>query len=1088
MGSVTAAVRRSLTLTLMLGIAAIACGVIAAISLVQYRETRASLAALQEQAGRQLATMVATSVAAIADADGSEPRLDQAALGRLVTDVAAGADVVEVAVVDRTGAIVARASSGPETNAGALLAAATRVLANGEPIVERSNELFTFVEPIRGRPRKAGESSVIAAIYLRATPHAIVGKVTDRVWRSARVAAAVAGVGLILALALLSRFVLHPARALATRAAFLAESRTGLAPGAPPIDGNELTRLGRAVGAPAERIAVDGERLEAGAIRYREVVEAAGDGIFTADENGVFLDVNPSGCALVQRPREEIVGRFVGDFLHPGEVDAVGITIGQVLAGETVVGEWRMRLPDDTYAPVEVNATRLANGRLQGIARDIRDRKRTEAELRRAARQQQGIAELGQHALGRAPVQQLMDEALALVTDGLGTPFAKILEWLPADDAFRLRAAIGWPASLVGTSLEPFGPESQARFTLESDAAVVVDDLTTETRFTGPTLRTERGIVSGLSVVIRSAAQPFGVLIVHGTERRRFTPDEVHFVEAVANVLAMAIARAAADDALQRSELRYRLAARATHDAMYDWDIANDRIFWSEGIHWLFGHPHGSVGPGVDWWKEYIHPDDREEMLASVSETLAAGLREWRAEYRFKRADGSYAAVRDRAYVEYAPDGTPLRAVGAMTDVTEQSRAEEAVRRQAAFVALSREVATAANEAIGVDEAVRAILRLVCIHTGWPVGHAVLLDRSAGAATPSSLWHLADPARFGDLRAISDATTYRRGVGTIGQVWKTGQSAWVAETHAPSLRRSAVMESGLRSGFAFPVLVGATVAGVLEFLAEDDRPPADDLVAVLGGIGTQIGRVIERAEAEGHLREYAERLEGLSRRLIEAQETERRHVARELHDEIGQALTALKLNLRAIDSEADPALSHGLVEESLALADRTLQQTRDLSLDLRPALLDDLGLVPALRWYLDRQGRRAGFATEFIADAIVDAVPSEVATTCFRIAQEALTNVVRHAHARSVTMSLSRQGAALELVVRDSGRGFDAALATARAEHGASLGLVGMRERAALIGARLAIESTPGQGTAIRVLLPLVVGSEELNEPARRIA
>lgn len=1085
---VTTAVRRSLSLTVMLGISAIACGVIATISLVQYHETRASWATVQEREGRQLVTMIAMSVAAIAGAETSQPRLDGSELGRLLRIISSSTDVAEIALVDRAGSIVAHTSSGPETSAESIAAAVAPVLTRNEPLVERGAALVTFVEPIRGRPLQDGVSPVVAALYLRAAPQAIVGEVADMAWRIGLAAAGVAGVGLALALALLSRFVLHPARALATRAAFLAESRTSLDPGAAVSEGNELARLGHAVDAMAEQIAVDGERLHEGAVRYREVVEAAGDGIFTADQHGVFLDVNPSGCALVRRPREEIVGRFLGDFIHPDEVEAVGVMIGRLLAGETVVREWRMRLPGDVYVPVEVNATRLANGCLQGIARDIRDRKRAEEELRRSVRRQQAVATLGQHALGRAPVQQLMDEAVTLVADGLDASFAKVLELLASGNAFRLRAAVGWPASLVGTSLEPFGPESQARFTLQSDGPVVVEDLATETRFSGPTLKTERAIVSALSVVIRSVAHPVGVLAVHSTERRHFTPDDVHFVEAVANVLALAIARATADEALRASELRYRLAARATHDAMYDWDIANDRTYWSEGIEWLFGHVPGAVGPGIDWWKEYIHPDDRDAMLASVSATLMAGVREWRAEYRFRRADGTYAAVRDRGYVEYAPDGTPLRAVGAMTDVTEQSRTEEAVRRQATFVALSREVATTANQAVGVGEAVRAILRLVCIHTGWPVGHAVLLDRGAEQAPPPSLWYLADPARFGELRAMSDATPYRRGIGSIGQVWKTGQAAWIAETHAPSLRRAAVMASGLRGGFAFPVLVGTTVVGVLEFLSEDDEPPADDLVAVLEGIGTQLGRVIERAEAEDHLREYAERLEGLSRRLIEAQETERRHVARELHDEIGQALTALKLNLRAIESETNPALTRGILEESLVLAERTLQQTRDLSLDLRPALLDDLGLVPALRWYLDRQGRRAGFATEFIADEIVDALPSEVATTCFRIAQEALTNVVRHAQATSVTMSLARQGAALELVIRDSGRGFDAALATARAEHGASLGLLGMRERAALIGATLVIESTPGQGTAIRVLLLLVAGSGEVDEPARRTA
>ncbi len=151
--------------------------------------------------------------------------------------------------------------------------------------------------------------------------------------------------------------------------------------------------------------------------------------------------------------------------------------------------------------------------------------------------------------------------------------------------------------------------------------------------------------------------------------------------------------------------------------------------------------------------------------------------------------------------------------------------------------------------------------------------------------------------------------------------------------------------------------------------------------------------------------------------------------------------------------------------------------TRDLSLALRPAVLDDLGLVPALRWYLDRQGRRAGFTTEFAAGDLEDDVPAEVATTCFRIAQEALTNVARHARATHVAMQLARRVDGLELIVRDAGQGFDSAHAIAKAERGDSLGLVSMRERAGLIGGVLHIDAVPGRGTVIRVVLPLATKS-----------
>ena len=206
---------------------------------------------------------------------------------------------------------------------------------------------------------------------------------------------------------------------------------------------------------------------------------------------------------------------------------------------------------------------------------------------------------------------------------------------------------------------------------------------------------------------------------------------------------------------------------------------------------------------------------------------------------------------------------------------------------------------------------------------------------------------------------------------------------------------------------------------------------------------------------------------------MEIQENERRHIARELHDEIGQSLTAVKINLETILRLPNTNTIEPHVEESIAIVERVLRQVRAISLDLRPSMLDDLGLESALRWYLGRQAERAGLTTEFTADLIDVQLPPEVGTACFRVVQEALTNVVRHARARHVRVELRRRGATLRLNISDDGVGFDPREAQARSAHGASLGLVGMQERVLLAGGELIIEAAPGRGTTIRAHFPL---------------
>lgn len=211
----------------------------------------------------------------------------------------------------------------------------------------------------------------------------------------------------------------------------------------------------------------------------------------------------------------------------------------------------------------------------------------------------------------------------------------------------------------------------------------------------------------------------------------------------------------------------------------------------------------------------------------------------------------------------------------------------------------------------------------------------------------------------------------------------------------------------------------------------------------------------------------------LLNRVITAQEEERQRIARELHDETGQSLTALGLGLEAATAELRSGLGHGLDERLAGLARvaaEAIEELDRLVLDLRPAQLDHLGLVATLRWYLARVQAQSGVVAHLTVRGESKRLQPEVETALFRIAQEALTNVTRHAQASGVEVVLSFEPSLLSLEVKDDGAGFDV-----EATRGvtSSLGLIGMRERAQLMGGAMAVRSRPGAGTQLSVTVPL---------------
>ena len=265
----------------------------------------------------------------------------------------------------------------------------------------------------------------------------------------------------------------------------------------------------------------------------------------------------------------------------------------------------------------------------------------------------------------------------------------------------------------------------------------------------------------------------------------------------------------------------------------------------------------------------------------------------------------------------------------------------------------------------------------------------------------------------------------------------------------------------------------ATAGNELLFLKADSRDEfMQRLAARDGDLVLVDANLLLDAESPVSLIRQGEvdRLRSLARQLLEAQETERRRLSKQLHDELGQSLSILKMKLQILRQAIPPSESLGF-DASIQAADTALQQAREMALRLRPSLLDDLGLASTLHWLAGRARAEAGLEIRATLPERGTRWPAPLETACFRVAQEAIGNVVRHAKATRLDLALIDDGS-LTLRVDDDGQGFVAAEAWGRANRGQGLGLLAMEERAAVVGGRFRVETAPGHGTRILAQFP----------------
>ncbi len=296
----------------------------------------------------------------------------------------------------------------------------------------------------------------------------------------------------------------------------------------------------------------------------------------------------------------------------------------------------------------------------------------------------------------------------------------------------------------------------------------------------------------------------------------------------------------------------------------------------------------------------------------------------------------------------------------------------------------------------------------------------------------------------------------------VGRVLERARSERVDSlTEDAEVDRATVREHGITTALYVPLIVHGNAIGVVaahDKLGEDPRFDDDD-VRLAESLG-------ERAAIAVDLSERVTR--DAMRRAVAAQELERKRLARELHDETGQALTSILLGLKSLEQAIDSDEGRAGVAALRELVVSTLQNVRRLAVELRPSALDDFGLTPALERLVDTYRQHASVPVQLEIQLGDRRLPSEVETTLYRMVQEALTNVAKHADATGVSILLTRRPSSVALVVEDDGTGFDL-----EGIHDGGLGLSGMRERVALVGGRLRVESAPGKGTTLAVEVPL---------------
>ncbi|HXQ20644.1 MAG TPA: PAS domain S-box protein [Candidatus Acidoferrales bacterium] len=507
---------------------------------------------------------------------------------------------------------------------------------------------------------------------------------------------------------------------------------------------------------------------------------------------------------------------------------------------------------------------------------------------------------------------------------------------------------------------------------------------------------------------VRRLAKAVEQAVRDATNRRRLAS-----AQAATDVTALEMT----EQALREARASLEVAATAARVGLWDWDLQTAETHYADSWRTLFGYTPAEFDGSMEAWSKIVHPDDLERLAGSSSAATAIAdpAAHYEEEFQLRRKDGTYRWVLSRATVLRDAAGNPQRMVGAHVDITERKQAEDAARRNARQIQAIMEASIDNIAIVEADGTFREISPSIRVLLGYEVSE--LLGRNA--------FDLVHPDDRAAVQADFASRVAQPELGVAIREFRLHRAdgSWVS------------VESTLNNRLSDPAVRGLVIT----------------------------------------TRDITERKQALAARLLDVREAESARIAREIHDLLGQGLTALRMDAAWLETRLSsrrngcpdqPVLKRlramaGLIEANIA-------SVRRIATELRPPILDDLGLVPTIEWQAEEFEARSGIRCEFRAWPGIPALDPNRSIVVLRVLQEALTNVARHAGATRVVIHVSAEHGFLCLEVRDNGRGIrEHQINATRA-----LGLRSMGERAALVGGTVAIKGAPGRGTTVTLRVP----------------
>ncbi len=510
--------------------------------------------------------------------------------------------------------------------------------------------------------------------------------------------------------------------------------------------------------------------------------------------------------------------------------------------------------------------------------------------------------------------------------------------------------------------------------------------------------------------------------------------------------------------ALMASESRFRLAMKAVAGVVYDWNRKAGSTYWSSGLARIFGIAGLDGEAGRSWWRDSIHPDDLPRVRERILQARKARTSQVHMEYRMRHRDGRWLHIADCAHIVRNRRGMVERVVGSLSDISARKHAEASLRQ--INDSLEAQVAQRTAEAEARAVALSASERLARATIDALDFGLCVLDERGRIVTVNKAWRdfalingncAADLCEGADYLEVCEKAAATSPVGKqVAAALRTALAGGERnfsieyECQGPSERRWFLMRMS-----AFP----------------DDGP----LRLVIKH------KDITASKRSEELRQSdARRIKRLAAHLETAREEQSATIAREVHDELGGTLTMVKLSLAMIaDGMGASAPQREALDRVVEQVSSALQTVKRISTNLRPATLDTLGFIATIKWYASHFTQMTGIATELHLPEYVS-LSRQAATAAFRIVQEGLTNVAKHARASRVVIRIEREAGQLAVAIRDDGIG----VTDANQAKPESFGLIGMLERARDLGGQLHIAGAPGAGTCLDLRIPLLNGDD----------